>query len=315
MSEAQIAIIGVGMAGLSCATELAKRGIKSVLFDKGRGPGGRMAARRAEVAGETVRFDHGTRYFTAADPSFAAQVSDWIDAGAVAPWPAAGEGRFVGLPGMNGPLAAMAIDLEVHWSKRVLSVSYASGRWKLAFEDGEREFAHIVVAIPPEQVAELLADVAPEFAALAASVVSHPCWTVMAAFGQRLPIDADVLSDPEAAIWEASRDSAKPGRSGPERWVLQASAEQSRKILECDAADAGEELLALFFGQLGIEPVTPIHMAAHRWRYAAAEPVQGLAARSDAALALTLAGDWLVSADVQGAWLSGRAAAVALEAQ
>ncbi|MEO9491375.1 MAG: FAD-dependent oxidoreductase, partial [Marinomonas sp.] len=49
-----IAVVGAGMAGLTCANELAKAGFAPVLFDKGRGPGGRMAARRAEVAGETV---------------------------------------------------------------------------------------------------------------------------------------------------------------------------------------------------------------------------------------------------------------------
>ncbi len=315
MSEAQVAIIGAGMAGLSCASELAERGIKSVLFDKGRGPGGRMASRRADVAGETVRFDHGTRYFTASDREFATQVSLWIDGGFVAPWPAAGEGHFVGQPGMNGPLAAMASDLEVHWGARVLSVLREGGLWKLSFEDGAREFADIVVAIPPEQVAVLLADVAPKFAALAAGVISQPCWTVMSAFDRRLPIDLDVLSDPDAPIWEASRDSAKPGRSGTECWVLQASPGQSCAILEYEAADAGVELLARFFDQTDIEPVPPIHIAAHRWRYAAAEPVQGAAARADAERALTLAGDWLVSPDVQGAWLSGRAAAFALAAQ
>ncbi len=303
------------MAGLSCAAGLAKRNIKTVLFDKGRGPGGRMASRRAEVAGELVRFDHGTRYFTASDPEFAAQVSRWIGDGVVAPWPSAGEGRFVGVPGMNGPLAAMASDLEVNWGSRVLSLSREADHWKLTFEDGVREFAHIVVAIPPEQVAELLADAAPEFAALAAGAISQPCWTVMAAFDRRLPIYADVLSDADAPIWEASRDSSKPGRTGTERWVLQASPTQSRAILEHDAAEAGAELLARFFDQTGVEPARPIHITAHRWRYAAAAPVLGAAARLDAKRALTLAGDWLVSPDVQGAWLSGRAADAALAAR
>ncbi|MBJ7444199.1 MAG: NAD(P)-binding protein, partial [Sphingobium sp.] len=37
-----LAIIGAGMAGLACADRLAEDGVAVRLFDKGRGPGGRM---------------------------------------------------------------------------------------------------------------------------------------------------------------------------------------------------------------------------------------------------------------------------------
>ncbi|MEM1053678.1 MAG: FAD-dependent oxidoreductase, partial [Pseudomonadota bacterium] len=57
-------IIGAGMAGLSCGTALAAGGIDVCLLDKGRGPGGRMATRRAEIGGQAVSFDHGAQYFT-----------------------------------------------------------------------------------------------------------------------------------------------------------------------------------------------------------------------------------------------------------
>ena len=98
-----IAIIGAGMAGLSCAVALARRGHKPVLFDKGRGPGGRMATRRADVNGTEVRFDHGAQYLTARDPRFVEAVEGWQSAGIVAPWPAAGEDAYVGTPAMNAP--------------------------------------------------------------------------------------------------------------------------------------------------------------------------------------------------------------------
>jgi renalase len=65
-----IVIIGGGMAGLSAATALAKTGASVTVLDKGRGPGGRMAARRVEIGGEQVSFDHGAQYLTARDPAF-----------------------------------------------------------------------------------------------------------------------------------------------------------------------------------------------------------------------------------------------------
>ena len=52
------------------------------------------------------------------------------------------------------------------------------------------------------------------FAARAAAIQSDPCWTVMAGFAGRLPIDADVLRRDGDVAW-AARNSSKPGRSGP----------------------------------------------------------------------------------------------------
>ena len=45
----RIAIIGAGMAGLSCADALRDEGHEIALFDKGRGPGGRMSTRRVDT--------------------------------------------------------------------------------------------------------------------------------------------------------------------------------------------------------------------------------------------------------------------------
>jgi renalase len=50
-----IAIIGAGIAGLTCAQQLQQAGKQVVLIDKSRGLGGRLATRR--LAG--THADHG----------------------------------------------------------------------------------------------------------------------------------------------------------------------------------------------------------------------------------------------------------------
>ena len=77
-----IAIIGAGISGLSCASQLQQAGINVTLFDKSRGTGGRMSTRR----GEGWQCDHGAQYFTARDPAFRAEVARWQAAGVAAPW-------------------------------------------------------------------------------------------------------------------------------------------------------------------------------------------------------------------------------------
>lgn len=302
-------IIGAGMAGLTCARVLAQAGQSVCVLDKGRGPGGRMAARRAEVAGETVSFDHGAQYFTARDPAFQAVVAAWEAQGVAASWPAAGEEAWVGTPGMNGPIRAMGLETDVRWGTRALSLTRTDGLWHV--DAGEESFTamRVLVAVPAEQAAELLASPAPELAKVAASVQSEPCWAVMAAFAERLAIEEDGLRTPDAAISWAARNSAKPGRTGEECWMLHASPERSREIIDLPKEKAADLLLADFFAQNGLEPAEAIHLTAHRWLYAMPAAVTGEPARFDGEMAIGIAGDYLHSPRVEGAFVSGRALA------
>ena len=49
-----IVVIGAGMSGIACARVLRAAGLPVRLIDKGRGVGGRMATRRATVAGNGI---------------------------------------------------------------------------------------------------------------------------------------------------------------------------------------------------------------------------------------------------------------------
>ncbi len=308
-----ILVIGAGMAGLTCAGELARAGHTVTVLDKGRGPGGRMAARRAEIAGETISFDHGAQYFTARDEGFANQVSEWEAQGMVARWKAAekpdGDAAWVGIPGMNGPIRAMAQDLDVRWGVRAEALVRSASGWRVDTDGHSYEAACVLVCIPAEQASVLLGQIAPDLAAIPASVISEPCWAVMAAFAQDLGIEADALRDGDAPISWAARNSAKPDRAGGETWVMHASAEKSRAIIDMDKQEAAQHLLAEFFSQTGAAPVQSIHCVAHRWLYAMPAAVPGEPARYDAEARIGIAGDYLHSPRVEGAFVSGKALA------
>lgn len=307
------------MAGLACATRLSAAGRSVQVFDKGRGPGGRMATRRAEIDSETgletVRFDHGAQYFTARDASFLKAVENWEKMGAVARWPAASrrenDPAFVGTPGMNGPIHAMAGGLgTVCWSTRVEQLTRLDDGWRLTTSQGDTKTANtVLVAIPAEQASDLLQEAAPQFAQVAGSVTSEPCWAVMVSFARPLPIKRDIFREPKKQISWAARDSAKPHRAGVENWVLHASPKCSRQIIDRPKEEAAEILLADFFAQTGTAPVEPIHLAAHRWLYAQPASLGGQPAYFDAEARIGIAGDYLHSPRVEGAWVSGTALA------
>ncbi len=310
--QADILIIGGGMAGLSAATTLAARGQRVIVLDKGRGPGGRMAARRVEIGGEQVSFDHGAQYFTAREPSFREVVADWEKAGVAARWPAAGADAWVGTPGMNAPIRALAAPLDVRWGVRAETILRTAASWQVAA--GEQTFAAptVLLAVPAEQAAVLLADIAPDFAARAASVASAPCWAVMAGFAERLAISADTYRSDTGPISWAARNSAKPGRSGAEAWVIHASPARSRELVDRPKEEVAAMLLGDFLAATGRPQVAPAHLDAHRWLYALPEARQGEGPFFDAHLGVGIAGDWLHSPRVEGAWLSGRALAEAV---
>ncbi len=302
----QIAMIGAGLAGLACAEALRDAGHVPVLFEKSRGVGGRMSTRRVEIEHGQVGFDHGAQYMTARDPGFVRLVARWQAAGLAAPWPAAGDDAWVGVPGMNTPVRAMAERFDVRRGQRVTALEAWPDGWHLRLADEQETagpFAAAIVATPAEQAAPLLAGLAPDWSALALATRSSPCWTVMAAFAARLPIEHDVIKKCGPIGW-AARNSAKPGRAGPEAWVIQADPDWSAAELELTPEQAAARLLALFAEATGVALPDTLSLSAQRWRYARSGSAERTALW-DAARGLGVCGDWLVGPRVESAFLSG----------
>jgi len=310
-----IAIIGAGMAGLSCARALQAAGRAVRLYDKGRAAGGRMASKRLDVAGQTIRIDHGAQYLTARDADFAAL----LQAQGAQPWPDAQ--RFVPVPTMTALPRALAEGLEVITSRHVASLEATQGGWLLHHLPAERvrpgkplpamepnvdgPFEAVVVTAPAPQAAELLAPVAPALAELLDSVVYAPCWTWLAAFAEPLPL-ADTWRPAEGPIGWAARNNAKPGRDAMEAWVVQAAPEWSRAHLEDDAALVAEAL------RQALGAPEPLAQSTHRWRYSLVEKALDRPCVWDRGRGLGLAGDFCLAGRAEAAWLSGRALAEAI---
>ncbi|RZM37090.1 MAG: FAD-dependent oxidoreductase [Sphingomonas sp.] len=300
----KVAIVGAGIAGLSCAVRLQQDGCAVTLFDKGRGAGGRMATRRTETPAGDTAFDHGAQYLTMRDPDFVTAMRAWEAAGVVAPWPAAGTDAWVGTPGMNAIVKHLAAQAEVHWDRRVDQIRRTDAGWAIDPDTTGARFDAVVIATPAEQAAPLLAPHDPAMTNAARACRSAPCWTAMFAFETRLAIQHDVLKDAGIIGW-AARNSAKPGRAGPESWVVQATSDWSIEHLEENADTVVDRLLAALAGQSSTTLPTPIVRIGHRWRYARTERAD-LGALWNAGERIGVAGDWLLAPRIESAWKSGR---------
>jgi renalase len=318
---AKIAIIGAGIAGLSCARTLVDAGHMVTLFDKGRGPGGRLSTRRVTTKLGDASFDHGAQYFTARDKGFVSVVDGLVADGAVGIWqgnlvrlaqdgttkPLANENLYVGIPGMNGVVRALAQGLDVTWGTRVHALTKIQSAWHLTSDNGADLglFDQVVCAVPAEQVPQLLDGHAKALVAMARAVTSLPCWTGMFAFEAPLacPFDAMKLTGHEMIDFIAANHS-KPGRTGPSSYVVQANANWSTAHIEESAEVVGEQLLAGLLSFMDNCPQTLVSTA-HRWRYAKVAVEHGPEFGLDPDAGIGVCGDWLSGPRVESAWLSG----------
>lgn len=313
-SSMNIAIVGAGMAGLSCARTLAEAGHQPILFDKGRGPGGRMSTRRIDSPLGPVAFDHGAQYFTVRDPAFAAQVREWHDQGHAARWPLAAEDGWVGTPSMNAVIKAMAQGRDVRWNTRVERIDRDGRGWLLhGGAEALGTFDAVVLAIPAEQALPFLSLHDFTMAREAMLARSQPCWAAMFVFDAPLASSREVIRATGDLGW-AARNGAKPGRSGPEGWVVQATPEWSQAHVEDEPDSVIAHLLGELGRALGTAVPAPATSAAHRWRYAMSAGLD-LGALWNAESGLGLCADWLLGPRVECAWVSGRQLAQAMLAR
>ncbi|MEO1792084.1 MAG: FAD-dependent oxidoreductase [Cyanobacteria bacterium J06629_19] len=215
-----IAIIGAGLAGLTCARRLKAAGYQVCVLDKSRGLGGRIATRRVVTGtGENVRVDHGLRYWASHRASSASDVSglaplteELIEAGVLKPWQvSAYELRsqeeltpielppvYVASNGMSAIAKYLAHGLvpddtllsgyrATHISPYDLA---DGGGWRIECDDGKVVMADkCAIAIPAPQAADLLATCPaesryPSALDVVKAVTYTPCLTVLAGYGK-----------------------------------------------------------------------------------------------------------------------------------
>ncbi len=327
-----VAVIGAGISGLIAARTLADHGLPVVVFDKGKSVGGRMSSRRVDGH---VSFDHGAQYFTARDPRFRRYVDSWLQQGVVARWPdlesdpsqkiveltqgrmlekTDQDERFVGSPSMNAICKHLATDLNVQMQTQIGKIESVEDGIRLTDDAGRMlgTFERVIVSAPAPQTADLLVDF-PKLSHPISKIQMQPCWAVMASFERPVTSDWVGAFIHDSVLTWVARNSTKPNRStsplNAEHIVLHAAHHWTADNWEREADDVARKLLATFWRDSGIPPQSPLHLQAHRWKFALPVVPPRDRCLFDAESGIVACGDWAGGPRVEGAFLSGMAAA------
>lgn len=318
----RIAIVGSGLSGLIAAIKLKQQGHQVTVFEKSRGPGGRLAAKRVPDGSADI----GAQYFTSRNPDFLPFLVEFAGTNSFSTWNGRfgfqdkegqwqafpDEPRYVGTPRMTAISRALSAHVTLVAETRVERLVRADKNWVL-FDTSKQplgEFDQVIITAPPAQARDIIAQSdLPELAAQLDDAVSRvlPCWAVAVRFEENpWPRHEGIRYNHPVLYW-AGNNSSKPGRkSGGKEgssawWVLHASPEWTERNVDTPPEQVAKELISAFRHLTGTH-VGVKDTVTHRWLYARSEGGNNPGHLWFQAQGIGLAGDWLSGGRVEGAF-------------
>jgi predicted NAD/FAD-dependent oxidoreductase len=320
-------VVGAGISGLLAARSLLDEGWEVTVVDEGRGVGGRMATRRMiDRRVGTGTFDYGAQVFTVREDRFQASVDAWLEAGVATEWSrgfpdASGGGgedgypRYRGATGMTSIPKYLARDLDVRTGERAISARIEDGSWVVLCEDGLEVYGGaLLLTAPVPQSLALVSDEVPDAARTELERVAYdPCVAVLALLDgpSGLPPPGGVQIKGEPLDWIG--DNQQKGISEAPAITIHAGPRWSAANHDVPDDEVARALLGFAEESLGRFTSSALETSVVRWRYSwvtGSHPERCLVAAPRPPL--VFAGDGFGSPKVEGAALSGLAAADAL---
>jgi len=299
----RVAVIGAGLSGTACAQKLSERGADVIVFDKGRGFGGRLSSRRTLLGGETIILDHGAPTIEIDEPGPVRSAAEQAVADGSARW--IDDRRLVGAPFMSELVASLGRGLDVRFGIRVGSLEPRGALVAVISEAGNElgVFDRVIVTAPAPQTLEITREIAPELVDSLARVTFLPDWVAL------LTLSEDVVAPGDRIDGDGEVIEAFTGRG--QAWVARATRSWTDANLELEL-DEGGRRLAERAAAVDARFSAPALVSGHRWRYSrVANTIEEPFLKGEDGRVL-VCGDGFGGPCGQYAWASGLAAAEAV---
>ncbi|UCF64176.1 MAG: FAD-dependent oxidoreductase [bacterium] len=312
-------IIGSGISGLMAGRILREAGLSVTLLDKGRGSGGRLASRRVgENEYPTGIVDYGAPSFSARSSLMQTIARQWEKDRIIKKWNTGPHNEepqtYIGLTGMRSIAIHLTSPLHIIQSEKVTNLQQNSS-WIVTTEKGDYyQSAALLLTPPVPQSLMLLHESRISISREALNQLHQVKYDrCLALFGlldrpsKITPLGAFQGPD-ESIIWIA--DHQKRGISPVPTFTAHFNSVFSHKNWDTPAAEFISQVSPVIAEKLGSQLMTT---NLHRWKFAnARRTYPGLFFLQKKPLPLVLAGDGFGTGGIEGAVLSGMAAAEAL---
>jgi renalase len=306
----RVGVIGAGLSGLGAARTLADAGHDVAVFEKSRGVGGRLAARR--VDGTVV--DHGAPVIEVPAGSALGALVDALGADDLVELGSPAGVRLAAYRSGATRLAKlMSADLAVTTGVRISALRAAGDRFELAGEQGNTHgiVDAVIVSAPAPQAADLL-DASPEPPGRAErlrAVRYDPAVMVLAGL---LDVEAEGLDlpAPPPPFLRVTIESRKgrPAPDGATPVVARLDPPASARLLDESDERILAETLAPLAAALGARP-DPAWIQVKRWRYAVVAGPLDPEAANPSGSRIAVCGDSVAGGGLAAVFASGVAAA------
>jgi len=321
-SRPKVLIVGAGMAGLSAAIRLRALGYPSLIIDKGPSVGGRLATRRMKVDSKTAYLDHGAQFFTIRSPELQSWVDPFLQGGQIKKWFTNDDGsnpRFYVEKGMVTLSKLMQEQLgdaaEIIVGERVAKVTHQRD-WEIECES-EKKFSgkHLLLTPPVTQIVDLLRASSITCAQLPslAEIEYEPCFALLATLKTQSKLAAPgFIRNVTFEIFTIADNKIKGISPEQDAVTIHASGAWSEANWNLSDEEIATQLWAIAAPYVGADA---IEIQVKRWKLC--EPKKIFSEKfmklncSDGG-SIFCAGDIFGGPRVEGAFLSGRAAAEAI---
>jgi renalase len=313
----KIVLIGAGFSSAVLSKKIKSNNL--IIYDKGRGPGGRSSTRRADTIGV---FDHGLQFISPKKKEFQLFLEHYLMS-FIKEWKGdfflfekkqrIDKKKYIGKYG-NNDFVKNLISKNVYYQKELLSIKKVYNKWLLKFSDNsDQECEKLILSIPLEQCQKIILPLNLDFKVIGSM---EPNLTAMVAFDKSLGIAANGFKFEKNYIlsWVANENSKERTENNPdlELWTMQSNIFFAQKKFQ-NYKDNKEQVINLmvneFLNLFKIKNTNIVHKDIHGWLYAFKKKNFSQKFYWNKDINLGICGDWMCGPNAEDAWLSATALA------